>query len=163
MEYDTGRLAELLISCHLTLATAESCTGGLIANIITDRPGSSGYFAGGIIAYSNAVKCSLLGVPAEILEQYGAVSTQVAEAMAAGARKILNTDIAVSATGIAGPTGGSPEKPVGLVFIGIAFGEKVISKKFLFTGEREGIKAETCKEAVKFLVEEIQQRSTSGG
>ena len=112
-------VGEMLGARGLVLATAESCTGGLIGQRITDISGSSGYYVGGVIAYSNAVKVGLLGVSDGILEKYGAVSAPVAEAMASGVMVRLGADVAVSTTGIAGPTGGSSEKPVGLVFIGL--------------------------------------------
>ena len=100
----------------LTLATAESCTGGLVAARLTSVPGSSDVFVGGIVSYANEVKIGELGVPAELIEQHGAVSAEVAEAMARGARERLGVDVAVSVTGVAGPDGGTEEKPVGLVY-----------------------------------------------
>lgn len=116
------QIGDVLSSRGLMLATAESCTGGLIGQRITDVAGSSGYYAGGVIAYSNAVKIELLGVGEDVLEKSGAVSEPVAEAMAAGVLNRLNADIAVSTTGIAGPGGGTKEKPVGLVYVGLAAG-----------------------------------------
>ena len=104
----------------LTLATAESCTGGLVAGELTSIAGSSDVVVGGAVTYSNQLKERLLGVPAELLERHGAVSAEVAEAMAAGARERLGADVAVSVTGVAGPGGGTPEKPVGLVFLHVA-------------------------------------------
>lgn len=117
MESVTG---ELLAKAELSVATAESCTGGLIAERITDVPGSSVYFNGGVVAYSNAAKASLLDVPTSLLESHGAVSEPVARAMAEGARRRFDSDIAVATTGISGPGGGTPGKPVGLVWIAIA-------------------------------------------
>jgi len=102
------------------LATAESCTGGLIAHWMTAIPGSSTVYAGGVVAYANEAKTSLLGVPAALIARHGAVSAPVAEAMAAGALERLGADVAVSTTGVAGPSGGTSEKPVGLVYIGVA-------------------------------------------
>lgn len=113
-------IADLMRKRGLTLAVAESCTGGLLGNRITDLPGSSDFFAGGIIAYSNDIKRNLLGVKAETLSEYGAVSQETAGEMASGIRKKMGTDLGVSITGIAGPGGGSDEKPVGLVFIGLS-------------------------------------------
>ena len=110
---------DLCVKHNLLLGLAESCTGGLASKILTDRSGSSQYFRGGIVSYSNQVKSSVLGIKASILEQEGAVSSTCAEAMALSAQKLLNTDFALSTTGIAGPGGGSSEKPVGLVYIGI--------------------------------------------
>jgi PncC family amidohydrolase len=113
-------LAAALTARHWTLATAESCTGGLIGAAITDLPGASAYFLGGIIAYDNRIKNQLLGVPETILAAHGAVSAQTVEAMAAGARRQLSADCAIAVSGVAGPDGGTPEKPVGLVYIGWA-------------------------------------------
>ncbi len=113
-------LQEACLERGLTVAVAESCTGGLIAAAITEVPGSSGYFLGGVVSYSNAVKETLLDVPRELLEQHGAVSREVAVAMATGARVRLGSDLAVAVTGVAGPDGGTPDKPVGLVYIGVA-------------------------------------------
>jgi nicotinamide-nucleotide amidase len=120
-ESDTlaGVVGAQLASARQTLSTAESCTGGLIGKLLTDVAGSSQYYRGGIIAYANEVKEHLLGVSHEMLQAHGAVSEPVARAMAEGAARALQADYALSVTGIAGPSGGSPEKPVGLVFIGI--------------------------------------------
>lgn len=112
------QLAEVMTARRLTIATAESCTGGLVSARITSIAGSSSYFLGGIVAYSNGVKQSLLGVPADLLEQHGAVSRECALEMARGARRATGADIGVSTTGIAGPGGATPTKPVGLVYIG---------------------------------------------
>jgi len=113
-------VGRLLLERSLTISTAESCTGGLIAKTLTDVPGSSGYFVQGHITYSNEAKTRVLGVPADLIARHGAVSPQVAEAMAAGCRHASGSDLALSVTGIAGPTGGTAEKPVGLVHIGLA-------------------------------------------
>lgn len=112
--------ARLLVQHHKTVATAESCTGGLIAKSFTDIPGSSDYFLDGVVTYSNAAKTRLLEVPAALIDQHGAVSPQVAEAMAVNCRRLSGSDYAISITGIAGPGGGTPDKPVGLVYIGLA-------------------------------------------
>ncbi len=114
------RVAELLKKHKRTVATAESCTGGLIAKLLTDIPGSSEYFIEGVVAYANDSKTRLLGVPAQLIIEHGAVSRQVAAAMALGCRAKSGADFALSTTGIAGPGGGTPEKPVGLVYIGLA-------------------------------------------
>ena len=119
----------------LTLGTAESCTGGMIAEAVTSLPGSSQIFSGSIVSYSNAVKAKQLDVPEEILETYGAVSSQCVEAMVKGAAKALEVDAAVAVSGIAGPDGGTPEKPVGLVFIGAKLHEQVIVRKYVFPGQ----------------------------
>lgn len=120
----------LLKEKGLTLGTAESCTGGLIAKLITDLPGASAVLKGGIVSYTNEVKSNVLGVPQEMLEEYGAVSPQVAEAMARGAKKILGCDIALSATGVAGPDPDDRGNPVGLVYLGLAYGEDCIVQEY---------------------------------
>ena len=130
-------LGRMLVESNQTLAVAESCTGGNIAHFLTSNPGSSAYFKGGVVAYSNEIKNKLLGVPVEFIETFGAVSQQVAEAMATGARKALNADFAVATTGIAGPDGGTEEKPVGTVWIAVAGPSGVKSKMYTFKHNRE--------------------------
>jgi len=124
----------------LTLATAESCTGGMVAQRLTSVPGSSQVFLGGVVAYADEVKAAELGVPRDVLERHGAVSAEVAEAMAAGARERLGADLAVAVTGIAGPGGGSEEKPVGLVYLHAEAPSGARSADFVFPGDREGIR-----------------------
>ncbi len=130
-------IGRMLVKTSKTLAVAESCTGGNISHFITANPGSSGYFKGGVVAYSNDIKIKLLDVPAEIIEKHGAVSQEVAEAMAVGAQNALNTDYAIATTGIAGPDGGTTEKPVGTVWIAVAGPSGVKSEKFIFRHNRE--------------------------
>jgi nicotinamide-nucleotide amidase len=130
-------IGKLLKSKHATLSTAESCTGGYLAHLITSVPGASEYFAGSVIAYANQVKHDLLGVSEDSLRNFGAVSEQVVREMAEGARKRFETDYALSTSGIAGPDGGTPEKPVGLVWVCLATQQQTISKKFMF-GEHRG-------------------------
>jgi nicotinamide-nucleotide amidase len=113
-------LVSQLVRQSATLATAESCTGGLIAHLITAIPGVSAYYQGGVVSYANLAKVELLGVPSELIESHGAVSPEVAAAMAEGVRKRLSADVGISTTGVAGPTGGTPEKPVGLIYVGLA-------------------------------------------
>jgi nicotinamide-nucleotide amidase len=127
----------------LTLGTAESCTGGLVAGRLTTVPGSSDVFRGGIVAYDDDVKREQLGVPAELLAAHGAVSAEVAEAMAQGARERLGVDVAVSVTGIAGPGGGTPEKPVGLVFIHVSTPSGDQAQRIEIPGDREWVRART--------------------
>jgi competence/damage-inducible protein CinA-like protein len=123
-----------------TLATAESCTGGLLAGRITDVPGSSEYFLEGVVSYSNEAKIDLLGVPKKLIETHGAVSEQVAGAMAARIRKRAGSTLGIGLTGIAGPGGGSPEKPVGLVYIALADDSQTTTRKFIFPGDRQFIR-----------------------
>jgi PncC family amidohydrolase len=115
------KLRERLLQRRLTVATAESCTGGLFSSLLTEIDGSSGYFVGGVLAYDNEIKTKLLDVPPDLIEARGAVSAEVAEAMALGAIAKTGATLGVSFTGIAGPTGGSTDKPVGLVYLGLAF------------------------------------------
>lgn len=142
-------LSELLISKSLTISVAESCTGGLIGHLITSIPGSSAYFLGGIISYSNQAKCDLLSVSPDTLEKYGAVSDQTAKEMAEGVKERFKSNIGISVTGIAGPDGGSIEKPVGTVFMGFIFDNEPISIKYLFKGSREEIKQQTAETALE--------------
>lgn len=144
-------LVELLKARGMTCATAESCTGGGVGSAITAVPGSSAVFWGGIISYDNSVKQNVLGVPEEVLKTVGAVSSECAAAMAEGARKLLKTDLAVSLTGIAGPDGGSAEKPVGLVWFGLATSTGVRTEKAIFRGDRAGIRANAVIHALGML------------
>ena len=135
-----------------TLVTAESLTGGGIGAALTSVSGSSAVYKGGIISYTNEVKNRILGVPADILDQYGAVSAPVAKAMADGARKLLQADVAVSVTGLAGPGGDEYGNPVGTVFIGYSDCTGSEVKHFLFRGDRESIRKQTAQEAVKLIL-----------
>jgi len=137
----------------LTLSVAESCTGGLLAHRITNVSGASNFFKLGIIAYSNSAKIHLLGVPQSIIKKYGAVSKQCAGYMAKGVREAEGSDIGVGITGIAGPTGGTKNKPVGSVFICVNYRNKSLSKKFKFSGSRIKIKNKSTDAALKLLVE----------
>ena len=149
------KLSKKLKEKKLRLATAESATGGLIAHILTNISGSSDYFDRGIISYSNKAKIELLDVSREDLAKYGAVSEIIARQMADGARKKSGVDIAVSTTGIAGPTGGSKEKPVGTVFICFSSKTKTLVKRFKFIGDRLEIKEQFCKAALEMILENI--------
>jgi nicotinamide-nucleotide amidase len=135
----------------LTLATAESCTGGLVAARLTSVPGSSDVFVGGVVAYSNEVKAAELGVSEEVLSTYGAVSAEAAEAMAAGARARLGADVAVSVTGVAGPGGGTPEKPVGLVFVHAEGPDGALARRVDIPGDRGAIRARATVTALHLL------------
>ena len=146
-----SNLVELLKARGITCATAESCTGGGVGSAITAVPGSSAVFAGGVISYSNDVKRAVLGVSARTLDDFGAVSSEVAAQMAAGVRRLLQVDLAVSLTGIAGPDGGSVEKPVGLVWFGLATKDGVRTEKAIFRGNRAGIRANAVVHALGML------------
>ena len=148
-----GRLQEICLRRSLTVGTAESCTGGLVAHLLTEVPGSSGYFNGAVVAYSDEAKQALLGVPDEILAAHGAVSAQVARAMAVGARERLGVALAVAVTGIAGPSGGTEAKPVGLTYVAAAddAGEDV--RRFNWTGDRAENKRLSAAAALEMLIE----------
>jgi nicotinamide-nucleotide amidase len=145
----------LLKEQKLRIALAESCTGGLIADRMTNISGSSDYFERGIITYSNKSKIDELGVPSDLIGTHGAVSREVAEAMALGIRTTSGTDIGISTTGIAGPTGGSPEKPIGLVWIGYSDKDETFSLQFNFGGERRIIKERAAQAALELLRRKI--------
>lgn len=151
------QLGELLRNKEMTVATAESCTGGYIAHLITSVPGSSDYFKGSIVSYANEVKTNVLGVKEEDIREQGAVSETVVIQMAEGVKKQLQTDYAVATSGIAGPGGGTPEKPVGTVWIGVATPEKSIARKFTFSFTRERNIAKAAAKALEMLIEEIKQ------
>jgi len=136
-----------------TLATAESCSGGLIAHRITNVPGASDYFVGGVVAYSNRIKEQILGVTPGTLDQHGAVSAATAQEMAEGVRCSLGADYGLAVTGIAGPSGGSAEKPVGLVYIAVASGAGVCVTRNQFDGNREAVKQQTADAALQQLLE----------
>lgn len=150
----TSLCCEVLL--HLkgkTLVTAESCTGGGIGSALTAIPGSSQVYKGGIISYTNWVKHNLLSVPQELLDTLGAVSAPVAEAMARGARQALQADVAVSVTGLAGPGGDEFGNPVGLVFIGLSDETQTLSRRYLFSGDREQVRAQAVRAALELVLE----------
>lgn len=155
MEAVVGRL---LKERQETLSLAESCTGGLVAERITEVSGSSEYFIEGVVTYANEAKIRTLSVPKELIEEFGAVSAEVAEAMARGMRERAKTDYSVSVTGIAGPTGGTPEKPVGLVFIGYADEKQVKSLKLLLPGDRYLIRWRSSQAALDYLRRQILKK-----
>lgn len=144
-------MGEILRKKGLSLAIAESCTGGLLGMRLTEVSGASHYFRGGIIAYANAVKASVLGIPWETLERHGAVSSECARAMAEGARKLLAADLALAITGIAGPTGGTGEKPVGLVYIALAHAQGTVVERHEFRGSRQGVRWSASEAALDLL------------
>jgi nicotinamide-nucleotide amidase len=140
----------------LTLAVAESCTGGLICHRLTNVPGSSDYFLGGVVTYSNQAKLDLLRVPGETLDREGAVSEATVKAMALGVKEVFHTPLGLAVSGIAGPSGGSPEKPVGTVWIGLATPAEVEAKAYRFHGSREEIKALSAQTALDWLRRELK-------
>jgi nicotinamide-nucleotide amidase len=153
------RLQGVCLGRGLSVAVAESCTGGLVAATITEVPGSSAYFLGGVVSYADAAKAALLGVPDAALAAHGAVSAQVAVAMAAGARTRFGAALAVSITGIAGPDGGSQAKPVGLTYVGIAAPGGTDVRRFQFAGDRPGNREAAAQAALEWLLE----RAEAGG
>ncbi len=144
-------IGKLLTSRRKTLSVAESCTGGLLSNRITDIPGSSNYFISGVVAYSNMEKIRILKIKKETLKKYGAVSCQVAKSMAKNLRQMCGADYSLSITGIAGPSGATNKKPVGLVYIGLADKKGCRVKKFLFLGSRHAIKLQITEAALDML------------
>jgi len=150
------QLQGICLGRGLTVALAESCTGGLIASTITSVPGSSGYFLGGVVSYSNESKEAFLEVPAATLAAHGAVSAQVAKAMALGARARFLASLAVAITGIAGPDGGSDEKPVGLTYVGLADAAGAEVRRFTFGADREGNRDAGTRAALEWLIERAE-------
>jgi CDP-diacylglycerol--glycerol-3-phosphate 3-phosphatidyltransferase len=149
-------LGEALVKGGLTVSVAESCTGGMVGSLITDQPGSSAYFLGGVIAYSDDVKRDELGVPAALLNREGAVSSEVAEAMADGARRRFGTDLAAGVTGIAGPDSDGSSKPVGLTYIAIASSRGTAAHEYRFTGDRWSNRRQAASETLRLLAEEAR-------
>ena len=144
-------IGDLLREKGLTLGVVESATGGLISHLITGVPGSSDYYKGSVTAYSNEIKINIVGVKAGTIEQYGAVSHQVAEEMALGGRKVLTVDICLADTGIAGPGGETPDKPVGLFYLGLAHRGRAFSQRHEFHGDREQNKRSAAEAALRWL------------
>lgn len=155
--YMNDQIALALTRRGWTLGTAESCTGGLIADELTNRPGSSAYFMGGIVAYDNRIKRAALGVSAETLERHGAVSEACALEMAEGARRALGVDVAVSATGIAGPSGGTDAKPVGLVYLGISGPAGRAVERHVWPHDRTGNKRASADAALRLLLRHLSE------
>lgn len=159
LENLSAEIGKILTQTEQTIAVAESCTGGLLSHVLTGVSGSSGYFIGGVVAYSNRIKESILGVKAETLEQFGAVSKQTAQEMADGIRTRFKTDIGLSTTGIAGPTGGTSEKPVGLVWIGISTLNNTRTIECHFDGDRELVKVSTVQKILSILLTDFKEKS----
>lgn len=161
LEAEIGRLIreyQVKTGKPLTIGSVESATGGRIADRITNVPGSSDYFKGSVVAYSNEVKIALLGVKKATIEKYGAVSEQTALEMAQGGRKLLNVDICVADTGIAGPSGATPEKPVGLFYLGLAAEDGNLSQKHVFLGNREANKRDAAEAVLNMLKQYLLRR-----
>ena len=150
------RLQGVCLGRGCTVALAESCTGGLVAATITEVPGSSGYFLGGVVSYADAAKTALLGVPEATLAAHGAVSAQVAVAMASAARTLFGAALAVSITGVAGPDGGSDAKPVGLTYVGLADAHGTDVRRFTFGSDRAGNRESAGREALEWLIERAE-------
>jgi PncC family amidohydrolase len=149
------RLQVVCLERSVTVAAAESCTGGLVAHLITQVPGSSGYLRGGVVAYANEVKEAVLGVPADVLAAHGAVSAQVAIAMADGVRARLGADVGVAVTGVAGPDGGTADKPVGLTYVAVSGrGRESVVRRFHWTGDRAENKLASAEAALQLLLDQ---------
>lgn len=157
-----ARLQARCLAKGLTVATAESCTGGLVAHVLTEVPGSSGYVRGGIVAYADDVKRTQLGVPASVLVAHGAVSAQVAVAMAEGVSRALDADLGVGVTGVAGPGGGTDAKPVGLVYIAVAGpGGPADVRRYLWPGDRVENKRASAEAALELLLSRVGAGATA--
>lgn len=152
-------VGQLLRARNLRLATAESCTGGLIGDRVTNVPGSSDYFLGGVIAYANQVKMGQLGVKPETLERHGAVSEQTVREMARGVRAALSAEVGLSVSGIAGPGGGTADKPVGLTWIGLSAPGVEWARRFVFQGDRLAVKGQAARAALELLLEYLESES----
>ncbi len=155
-------LAALLVEQGATAGTVESATGGLISHMITSLPGSSGYYLGSIISYSNEIKINVVGVNSTDLARHGAVSAVVAEQMAAGGRRLLGVDFCLSDTGVAGPGGGSPDKPVGLFFLGLSCRKGTYSREYHFVGDRSANKQAATRAAIGWLKDFLSGAWTPG-
>ncbi len=158
-----AQLQALCLERGLTLATAESCTGGLVAKLITDTPGSSGYFRGGIVAYANETKELLLGVPSELIDGHGAVSAQVARAMALAAGTRTGATLAVAVTGVSGPGGGTEAKPVGLTYVAVAHAGGVEVRRYAWAGDRAANREASARAALELLLECMTAMPAAGG
>jgi nicotinamide-nucleotide amidase len=152
-------VGRVLIEQRLTIAVAESCTGGLLGHRLTSVPGSSAYFERGVLAYSNQAKAELLGVPESIVRDHGIVSGPCAEAMARGAATLAGTPCALAITGIAGPDGGTPTKPVGTVYVGLAVGDETLARRFVFSGDRAAVKWQSTQAALDMLRRSLRGQS----
>ncbi|MGE0171238.1 MAG: CinA family protein [Oligoflexales bacterium] len=155
-----ARLFSLLSKRSLMIATAESCTGGLVGSFLTELPGSSQYYSGGVIAYSDAVKTTLLKVPKAVIDEKGAVSPEVAHLMAEGAANAFNVSLSISVTGIAGPTGGTETKPVGTIYCGFKVFQKTVTHRFNFSGNRNQVRMQTVLSCLNKMVDILEESHT---
>lgn len=151
------RVGQALVEASWTVGVAESCTGGLVAKLLTDVPGSSRYVSGGVVAYSNESKIRLLGVDEASIERWGAVSEEVAAEMAAGAVGALGVDLGIGVTGVAGPDGGSEEKPIGTVCFGVATSVWADTRRLRFQGDRPGVRSAAARYALELIEEVVKQ------
>ena len=151
-------LKDLMQTRGLKLAAAESCTGGLVSHRITNISGSSEYFYGGVVSYSNESKANLLGVSWDTLNTYGAVSRETVLEMARGTRRLFNADIGISISGIAGPTGAMPGKPVGTTWLGLAAGSGEWARHFIWDGDREQNKLYSSEAALQFIIDHLEEK-----
>lgn len=158
-----ARAGKSLLSAGRSVAVAESCTGGGVCEALTSVPGSSAYFLGGVVAYGNESKTRELGVSSSLIESRGAVSQEVAEAMAAGAARRFGADIGIGTTGIAGPGGGTRDKPVGTVYVAIACGEVHLSYHLRLPGDRNAVRGETVRHVLKMLLSFLPGKERRGG
>lgn len=149
-------LAAVLLRKGLTLSVAESCTGGMLGSVITSVPGSSGYFLGGAVTYSNDSKEDVLKVPGSVIVENGAVSEDTAISMAAGVKDLFGSDLSISITGIAGPGGGTDAKPVGLVWIGISAKDGTFARKFNFKGKRDDVRNSAVDASIRLLIDSLK-------
>ncbi len=159
----TTELASALLLGQQKICAAESCTGGLIAKALTDLAGSSDWFERGFVTYSNEAKSEMLAVPASLIEDYGAVSEAVATAMASGALRHSRADFSVAVTGVAGPGGGSDDKPVGTVWIAVASSEQMIAKRYQFEGDRQAVRGATMQTAIELLLDLVESSQVESG
>jgi len=159
---DQEHVGALLRARGQTVVTAESCTGGLIGSLLTDISGSSDYYLGGVISYANEVKHQVLGVRQETLESVGAVSEETALQMARGVQRLLQADYALAVTGIAGPSGGTPAKPVGLVYIALSGPDVEVCERHVWDGDRLQNKQYTAQRALRLLIEHLETGTTAG-
>lgn len=155
---EAERLSEMLLDRGMTLACAESCTGGMIGSALTDVPGASGFFLGSAVTYSNGSKEGILGVPHDVLLQHGAVSPETAGEMVRGAMRVYGSDAAIAVTGIAGPGGATDAKPVGLVYIAVADGPRVVVSRNQFDGGRAEVRQSTVRTALTLMMELLEGR-----